>query len=157
MKGKMAYVLVGMMLMLTVGLVIALTGGVEGGTLPGSDSGGIFREKYVAKLYVTVHRGTLDAWNVKIQNVDYEIDKTLIALDIGKTLSIFEGTYKVCARAYQNGFFTDQDCAELKLNPGDTKEATLSLNLGYQPTAKVKIVVYDEGGEIKDQREVDIS
>lgn len=144
------YFAIGLLGVLVVGLVFA-------GAATSGNSGGFLQPKFVAKLYVRVHRGSWDAWKVEIVKVDYTVEQTMIALDIGNVLSFWTGTYKVCARAYRGTMFSDEDCTEVNLSPGDTKDVALSLNLGDKQVATVKIVVYDEGGEVKDEREVQLT
>ena len=149
MQKPMLYAATGLMVALMLGVVIAAT-------TPQSGGGGAFSEKYVAKLTIRVHRGSWDAWKTEIVNVHYDLTKTRFALDIGKALSFWTGEYQVCAVALRSGFELDRDCQTVKLSPGDTKDVALSLTLGEKPTATVRITVYDEGGEIKDEKEVRI-
>lgn len=149
MQKPLIYLFSGLVVAMLMGVVIAATSG-------NAETGKPFSEKYIAKLQIRVRRGSWDAWSVKITDVHYNLDQGIFALDIGKALSFWTGEYKVCAVAYRNGFELDKDCQTVKLSPGDTKDVSLSLNLGEKPTAKVRITIYDEGGEIKDEREVTI-
>lgn len=149
------YFAMGFIGMILIGLVIAVAASTNTGN---NEGGGFLEPKYIAKFYIRVERGTFQAWKVQIASYDYTIDKAMVALDLGKSfsLSFFEGTYKVCARASRGGTFLDEDCTTIKLNPGDKKDVTLSLNLGNKPTATVKLFVYDEDGGLKDEKEVQL-